>query len=98
MKEAGPVRMLTSPILISVSLMPGSAASAPAPDSKRAPKPNASIRLIVFLPVIVFSVRERPVGPVLADVTPQADQSVRLEAQERDDHHAIGDAANFEDI
>src|SRR3954454_25367702 len=83
----GPVRGSTSPITISVSVMPGSAARA-GPVERHAPASNsdAVARCLIIASssclIAFLSVTKRPVHPHPPDVVPCADQPAWLEAQE----------------
>src|SRR5258707_957593 len=90
----GPVKGSTSPITISVSVMPGSAASA-VPVERYAPA-NNSDAVAKYLIIVSSScsdcfwlVTKRPVHPHAPDVVPGTDQATRLEAQEQDDDEAV---------
>src|SRR6266850_676466 len=90
----GPVRGSTSPITISVSVIPGSAASA-APVERYAPASNsdAVARYLIIVSsscsMLFWLVAKRPVHPHPPDVVPGADQAAWLEAQEQDDDEAV---------
>src|SRR5256886_5228034 len=90
----GPVRGSTSPITISVSVIPGSAASE-RPVERYAPASNsdAVARYLIIVSsscsIVFWLVTKRPVHPHPPDVVPGADQPARLEAQEQDDDEAV---------
>src|SRR5258708_35874670 len=91
----GPVRGSTSPIRISVSVMPGSAASA-WPPARYAPASNSDAvarYLIIVSSLVGFafisSVTQRPVDPKPPYVVPRADQAARLKTQEQDNDEPV---------
>src|SRR5205823_6870843 len=90
----GPVRGSTSPITISVSVIPGSAASE-RPVERYAPASNsdAVARYLIIVSsscsILFWLVTKRPVHPHPPDVVPGADQAARLETQEQDDDEAV---------
>src|ERR1700687_1611278 len=98
----GPVSGSTSPIRISVSVRPGSAAKA-LPPVRYAPasKSDAVARylIIVFLHgcrgmrlgllVLVLSVAERPGYPEAPDVMPRANQAAWLKTKKQNDDDAV---------
>src|SRR5712671_1381606 len=90
----GPVRGSTSPITISVSVIPGSAASE-APVERYTPVSNsdAAARYLIIVSsscsMLFWLVAKRPVHPHSSDVVPGTDQAAWLEAQEQDDDEAV---------
>src|SRR5437868_14054020 len=96
----GPVRGSTSLITISVSVIPGSAASA-GPVARYAPASNsdAVARYLIIVSsscsIAFLLVTQRPVHPHSPDIVPGADQAAGLEAQEQDDDEAVEHALEF---
>src|SRR5262249_49296451 len=89
----GPVKGSTSPIRISVSVMPGSAAWALPKHSVPASNRDALVKnvLICLLPWcrLSLSITQRPVDPGSPDVVPDAHETAWLETQEKDDHQSV---------
>src|ERR1700751_4056697 len=89
----GPVKGSPSPIRISVSVMPGSAARALPVQSAPASNRDAAVKnvLICLLPWcrLSLSITQRPVDPGPPDVMPEADQAAWLETQEQDNNEPV---------